>query len=626
MDESETATTTEARPQSVAAESYRRASDGGHRSDSTFRKLRPLVVLCGVALITVVLYFGRPVLMPIALATLLTFLLTPLVNGLQRVGLGRVLPVVVVVALMFSLLGGIGWTLATQITSLSDELPKYRGNIRQKIADLRGAQKGTAIDKLQHEAREVMGELQKGEPATASRDRPVPVVVQERSMFWHLPTVLELIASAGLVLVLVIFMLIRREEMRNRILRLAGYGRLPTATRALDEASQRVSRYLLTQCLVNGGFGIAVALGLFAIGVPYAFLWGFLAACLRFIPYVGTWLAALMPVTLGLAVFHGWQRPLLVIALFLVLEPFIYMVLEPLLYGQSAGVSEVGLLVAVAFWTWVWGPIGLILATPLTVCLVVFAKYVPELEFIVVLMGDEPVMETKVSFYQRLLAMDQDDAMRLVDAALKTTPREEIYDAVLVPALSFARRDRARGRLTEDEERAVLLSAREVVDDLDGGAAASHPAPSAVCVLACPAQDEADVLSLVMLHDLVAGYCHVEIVSPDLLGAEVADLVERTEARVVCIAALPPSGLSRARYLCKRLRARFPELRILVGRWAADDDRAESTALLLSAGADAVHASLLETRDELLHLSAPRAGSDVAPTLDAPLGATGTAA
>jgi predicted PurR-regulated permease PerM len=608
MDQPETATTSEARPPSVGAESYRRAADSpvGRPADR-LHSLRPLAILAGIVLVAAFLYFGRAVLIPLALAALLAFLLAPVVDALQRWGLGRVTSVIVVFVVLVSLLVGFTWTLATQVASLGDELPKYRGNIRAKIADLRGARKDMAIDKLQREARALLGEIQKEARPAGEAEKPVPVIVERPSLLWRLPTVLEVLASAGLVLVLVIFMLVRRHELRNRIIRLAGYGRLPAATRALDEAAARVSRYLLTQSMVNGGFGTAVALGLFVIGLPYAFLWGVLAACLRFIPYVGTWIAALMPITLSLAVFQGWQRPLLVAALFLVLEPFIYLVLEPFVYGHSAGVSEIALLVAVAFWTWIWGPVGLVMATPLTVCLVVFAKHVPTLEFITVLMGDEPAMETKVSFYQRLLAGDQDEAMDLVDSALKERPREEVYDALIVPALGYGRRDRARGRLHDSEEHDVVTAAREIVEYVEAGEARRDvPAGEAPCLVGCPVQGEADAVALAMLDALIAGRCRMEIVSPDLLTAEVAEVVERSGTRAVCLAVLPPAGLSRTRYLCKRLRARWPDLRILVGRWTAETGE-ENREVLLAAGADAVHTTLLETRDEIWRLLEARA-------------------
>jgi predicted PurR-regulated permease PerM len=571
---------------------------------STLRKLRPLIILAAVALISVLLRYGGPVLVPLSLAALLTFLFTPVVNALQRWGLGRVLPVVLVLVLMFSVIAVVGYTAVTQITSLGNELPKYRGNIRQKITDLRSARRGSALDRIEKEAREVIGEIKK-DTAPAAPDKPVPVVV-ERDSVWHLPNVLEMFASAGLMVVLVIFMLIRRNDLRNRILRLAGHGRVATATQALDEASTRVSRYLVAQCMINGGFGVVVALGLWLIGLPYAFLWGFLAACLRFIPYVGTWMAAAMPIALSLAVFDGWQKPLLVVGLFVVIEPLIYMVLEPLLYGQSAGVSEVALLVAVAYWTWVWGPVGLVLATPLTVCLVVFAKYVPDLDFIVVLMADEPVLDSNVSFYQRLLAGDPDEAMELVDRTVAEGTRDDVYDALLMPALGFMRRDRAEGRIGEDDEAAILRSVREVVDDLAQDAPPPEPSGGVPCVVGCPAQDRGDALALTMLRALMAGRCDVTIVDADLLIAEVAAAVEESGAPVVCVAALPPIGLSRARYLVKRIRSRCPEVRILVGRWGFELDSRE-VELLRSAGADAVHGSIVATRDALLEiLSLPR--------------------
>jgi len=340
--------------------------------------------------------------------------------------------------------------------------------------------------------------------------------------------------------------------------------------------------------------------------LPYAFLWGFLAACLRFIPYVGTWMAAAMPIALSLASFTGWQKPLLVVGLFVVLEPLIYMVLEPLLYGHSAGVSEVALLVAVAYWTWVWGPVGLILATPLTVCLVVFAKYVPDLDFIVVLMADEPVLESNVSFYQRLLAGDPDEAMDLVERALGEGSRDDVFDAVLVPALGFVRRDRLDGRIGEDDEASVLRSVREVVEDLAHDVPPAEPRDAPPCVVGCPAQDKGDALALAMLRVLVAGRCDVRVIDADLLIAEVVAAVEASKAPVVCVAALPPVGLSRTRYLVKRIRARCPDVRILVGRWGVQLDSSE-VDVLRSAGADAVHASLVATRDALLEvLSLPR--------------------
>ena len=357
--------------------------------------LPALIAVATFVLIIASLYWAQAVLIPVALAILLTFLLSPVAGLLERIALGRLPSVILVVVLAFSLLGGIGWIVTLQFGSVANELPTYRKNIRQKIADIREASKGGALEKVQETAEDVKEEFQKTDEPARIKEKPRQVVVnaEESSTFWPIPLavgpMVERFASVGLVIVLVIFMLIQREDLRNRLIRLAGYGRLTVTTRALEEAGQRISRYLLMQTIINSSFGLAVGLALYLIGLPYAILWGFLAALLRFIPYAGPFAAAVVPSALSLAVFQGWLWPIVVVGLFLTLELLNNMVLEPLLYGDSAGVSGVGLLVAIAFWTWLWGPVGLVLATPLTVCVVVFGKYVPRMDFIGVLMSDQ---------------------------------------------------------------------------------------------------------------------------------------------------------------------------------------------------------------------------------------------
>ncbi len=355
-----------------------------------------LISLATFVLIIASLYWAQAVLIPVALAILLTFLLSPVAGALEWIALRRLPSVMVVVVLTFSLLGGIGWIVTLQFVSLANELPKYTGNIRQKIADVRGAGKGGALEKVQKTVEEVKSEIQNGDEPTKAKDQRRPVIVQpvESFAFWPVPMAVgpmaERFASAGLVIVLVILMLIQREDLRNRLICLVGYGRLTVTNRALEEAGQRISSYLLMQTIINSSFGLGVGFALYLIGLPYAILWGFLAAVLRFIPYVGPLAAAIMPSTLSLAVFEGWLWPIVVAGLFLALELLINMVLEPLLYGESAGISGVGLVVAIAFWTWLWGPVGLVLATPLTVCVVVLGKHVPEMDFIGVLISDQP--------------------------------------------------------------------------------------------------------------------------------------------------------------------------------------------------------------------------------------------
>jgi predicted PurR-regulated permease PerM len=529
----------------------------------------------------------------------------------------------IIVVLAFSVLAAIGWLVTLQLTSVANELPTYRNNIREKIIDIRGAGKGGALEKIRETAEEVKEELSKDEPATApSKPREVVVQAEESSTFWPIPLatapMLERMASGGLVIVLVIFMLIQRENLRNRLIRLVGYGRLTITTKALEEAAQRISRYLLMQSIINASFGLAVGIALYLFGLPYALLWGLLAAVLRFIPYVGPIAAALLPSALSMAVFPGWTWPILVITTIIALELINNMILEPLLYGESAGVSEVGLLIAVAFWTWLWGPIGLVLSTPLTVCVVVISKYMPQLDFIGVLMSDEPVIEPSISYYQRLLAMDQDEAAEIVEEHLKSHPKEQIFDDLLVPALNYVRRDFAFGNMAENEQQFVLQATRQIVEDLDGAKAENRslPAPAAetatavdtqapgnpkVRISGCPVRDQADELALLMLRQLLDPVRYeLEIIADELLAAEIVEQIAEKKPALVCLASLPPGGLAQTRYLCKRLRARFPDIKLIVGRWGS---RTDNSNALVDAGADKIGNTMIETRDHIMQLS-----------------------
>jgi predicted PurR-regulated permease PerM len=590
-----------------------------------------------VVLIIASLYWAQAVLIPIAVSILLTFLLTPVADKLERLGLGRLFSVILIVIVAFTFLATVGWIVTLQLTSVANELPTYRQNIRTKIADIRGAGKGGALEKVQKTAEEMKRELEKKDGSAQPQPKPREVVVQgeQSSTFWPVPLdiapMLERLASGGLALALLIFMLIQREDLRNRLIRLIGYGRLTVTTRALEEASQRISRYLLMQSIINSSFGIAVGIALYLVGLPYAPLWGFLAAVLRFIPYVGTWVAVILPSVLSLIVFQGWLWPALVIGVFVVLELINNMILEPLLYGESAGVSEVGLLVAVAFWTWLWGPVGLILATPLTVCVVVLSKYVPQLEFISVLMSDEPVMESNVSYYQRLLAGDQDEAAEILEKHLEDHSIAETYDNVLVPALNYARRDRAFGKLGEDDQQFIYQATREILDDLNGlkpGAFSSSgvtarikntsPLPaSRFRIVGCPARDDTDELALLMFRQLLdpARY-KLTIMSDETLASEVINRIAEQSPALVCIASLPPGGLAQTRYLCKRLRKRFPDLKIIVGRWGNRSEHDDNS--LLAAGADHVETTISETCDHVIQMS------QISPHTEGPPVATST--
>src|SRR6185503_7701580 len=420
---------------------------------------------------------------------------------------------------------------------------------------------------------------------------------------------LEPLAPAGLVIVLVIFMLLERQELRNRVLGVFGTGTLAVTTRALDEAATRVSRYLLMQSLVNVLFGLGVGVGLVAIGVPYALLWAVLAAALRFIPYVGPWVGAGTPLLVSLAALPGWQPAFLVLALFVVLELFTNLVLEVYLYADAAGVSQVALLIAVAFWTWLWGGLGLLMATPLTVCLVVLGKHVPGLEPIATLMADVPALDPHFSCYQRLLARDYGEAASLVEDHCQSQPAETVYDELFVPALAYAERDRLEQRLTVEDERELVAATRELARDTAVGVCAqARQAPGNDVtprerIAGVAVEADADELALEMLGMLLdATPVAIELAPARLLSSELVTFLAQGRYRIVCIADLPPSRPSKARYLVRKLRAALPELTIVVGRWAPPAMADESSQSLLEAGANHVASTLLETRDELVRI------------------------
>jgi hypothetical protein len=424
----------------------------------------------------------------------------------------------------------------------------------------------------------------------------------------------EGLATAGLVIILVIFMLILREDVRNRLVRLLGHGRLIHTTRALDEAAQRISRYLIVQVLINAVFAVVLCAGLMALGVPYALLWGILGGTLRFVPYIGSWLAAALLGAFCLAFLPGWTEILMVAGFWLGLELAASQVAEPLLIGHSTGVSALALLVAAAFWTWLWGPIGLVLSTPLTVCLVVLGKYVRQLEFLGILLGDEPVLRSDVSYYQRLLARDQDEAAEQVEEHLRSKPLETVYDDLLLPALVLAARDRDREELSDADEQFILQATRDILDDLlfqqqaelvaqrGPDTVATEERPRAL-IVGCPAHHEADELALRMFAQLLdPRICRIEIIAAGTLSAEILEKVRQLRPALVCVAALPPGGLAQARYHCKRLRAQYPELKLAVIRWVQSENKETWEHRLREAGADLVGTTLLQMRDQVVPL------------------------
>ena len=584
---------------------------------------RALIVLTTTvvgALAIAALYGAQVIFIPLALAVFLTFLLSAPCRALQRRGMGRVSSVLMVLILAGLVLSAVCWVVVVQMSNLVSELPKHEKIIKQKIKSVRDA-----VDRYMDKGggfwKEISGEVQP-KPAEGGEDAPpadgktpadkppLRVVVDRDSTAWmsrlpHFGSVMEPIGAGVLTLVLAIFMLLKREDLRNRFIRLAGHGRMTVTTKAVDDAGSRISRFLFMQLLINAGYGLVWGSGLRLIGVDYALLWGFIAALARYVPYVGTPLASLMPIALSTIMYEGWTHVFLVIALLVVMELVTANAIEPLLFGQSIGVSEVALLLAAAFWAFLWGPIGLVLSGPLTVCLVVMGRYVPQLEFFSILLGDEPALEPHVAYYQRLLARDQDEAEGLVRTHAKNAPAEQVFDDLLVPSLNYVRRDHERELLSDEDRQFVLLVTREVVEDLGerqalADAETTTPGSEKVLVMGFPARDQADSLALEMLAQTMdPNKWEMEILSNDMLVSQMVSLAEEKKPAIFCIASLPPGGMSHTRYLCKRLRGQLPGVKIVVGRWGQKTGAEESEGALHEAGADLVATTLLETRDQM---------------------------
>ena len=587
-----------------------------------------LLTLIAIVVVIVGLYFGRQVLIPLALAVVLSFLLTPLVGLLEKCRLGRVPAVLVVLTLALALVSSLAWVVTGQLMEIVDEFPSYKSNIHEKIQSLRvpdGGRLSSATNTVTELSNEISAASQSAAEKKASKStRPIPVQVAQppsnapqylRAMIGPLTGVFE---TSAMVIVFTLFMMIKREDLRNRVIRLAGQGQLSIVTQALDDGSRRLSRYLLLQFVVNAVYGIVFGGAAFVIGIPHAVLWGVIACLLRFIPYVGAPIAAAFPMALALAVFPGWRQVVLIFAIFVILELLIANIIEPWLYGAHTGISSLAILVAAVFWAMLWGPVGLILSTPLTVCLILMGRYVPQLDFLEVLLGDEPVLSVEAHFYQRLLALDQEDARAIAENYLKEKPIVSFYDSVLIPALTLAEQDRRLNLLESGTTSFVNQNTRELIEELgersfhelsgpekedketqekieeDINPEVMNPMFSGLRVVCIPAADEADELVALMAAQLFQRcQCDVRALPsapyPSLSNDLTAHLPE-----VVVISALAPFAVGQARSLCKRLRQRQPDLKIIVGLWNLEGGAAKARERIESGVADAVVTNLQE--------------------------------
>jgi len=593
------------------------------------------------------LYFAREILIPLAFALILTFVLSPAVALLQRLRIGRVPSVAVTVLVTVVAASCIAWIIAIQLVDVAEKLPTYRQNINAKMAVLRIPTEGPlglAANSLMEIARElsspvtsspdagyaVQDRKQRTAPSTPGLPLPVQIVQQPANGLDYLrdlaQPVLRPLTLTGLVLIFTIFMLTKRFDLRHRLFGLVGLGQINIVTQALDDAAQRVSRYLLMQVLVNAGFGALLGLGLYCIGVPNPALWGVLAGLLRIVPYVGTMIAATLPIALSLAAFNNWVPPLLVFLLFAGLELIIANFVEPWLYGANTGISSLALLVAAVFWTILWGPAGLILSTPLTVCVVVLGRYFPQLSFLQVVLGDEAVMGAEAQIYQRLLAMDQPEAHAIVDRFLKEKSLVDLYDSVLIPALSLAEQDRHKGEIDITREEFLFLSINEMITELseyqlarDSFQAEEAAAESGsverfrASILCLPANDRADEVTAAMLAQLLeqAGHAALSLPIAHASPAELLALIEKRQDDVICISALPPYAFPPARTMCKLIRERFPKLKLVIGVWGFSGDSEKAKARFERTRPDRLLTSLAQAVEQIQELVRPKAAGPV---------------
>lgn len=596
----------------------------------------PMLTAGGIVLAIGALYFGRDIFLPFALAILLSFTLAPVVNWFRRIGLPRVVAVLVAVALAFVLIGGVGFLVGRQLVQLAENLPAYQDTITRKIRSLQQSAPGDGlVDKLtttiEGIGKEISGE--KATRQTAPRETAIPsggspqepVTVRLET---PRPRPLEVIqtiigpllaplATAGLVIIFVIFILLEREDVRDRFIKLVGAGDLQKSTQAINDAAARVSRYLLMQLLVNLSYGIPIGIALYFIGVPNALLWGLLAAVLRFIPYLGPFLAALFPIALAVAVDPGWTMLLWVVGLFLVAELVSNNVIEPWLYGSSTGLSSLAIIMAAIVWTTLWGPVGLFLATPLTVCLVVIGRYVPQLEFLGVLLGSDPVLAPEERLYQRLLAGNLEEAVEIAEDYVDKCSSREFYDNVAIPALRLAENDRQRStadttyrRLVADTAISVVREVEEHVqekgastDEPEVRAEANRPVPSeeAGSTLLCLAgRTELDGAAAEMMAQVLREHgIGARVLPPIAVSQGALGQLDLTGVDVVCLSYFHPQPQVFARYICRRLRRRAPNLKLMVCCWNLAPDTENMGDLAKRVAADAASASVQACVDQV---------------------------
>jgi predicted PurR-regulated permease PerM len=548
--------------------------------------------LLTLVLVVGILYTGKQVLLPMALGVVLAFVLTPLVRQFDRMHLPRFAGVTLTMVLALSAVSGMGYVVYDQFAQLSGEISQYTSSMRRKVGELRLGN-DAAIRQFTRTLDRVTDQLyddpdqRKAQPVRVVPPKPAPTQRLRESF----GAVFESIASAFIVVVLVAFLLGQREDLRDRFIRLIGAGNVTMTTRLMNEAAYRVSQFLVWQTLINLTFGVLVGLGLYWIGVPYAALWGGITALLRFVPYVGTVLSALMPASLAFATFPGWAETAQTLALFLGLDLITAYFVEPVVFGYRTGVSSFALLISALFWIWVWGPAGLLLATPLTVCIAVLGRHVRSLRFLAIIFADEPALRPHVRFYQRLLARDEDEASVLVARKLQESGPIGVIDQVLMPAVTLVLSHREQSEITEDDAEFVLDVVAETLQQLPSTAQTMMPR---VSIVGLTVRAPADDLLLAMLRTAY-GRERITAMSPEQTAEESLRAAIRQAPAMICIAAAASTRGSELRNYCRRIRSELPDTRIVVMRPPLEEDEApRSIDRFREAGADSLVSNATE--------------------------------
>jgi len=557
-----------------------------------------LVPILGLILAIAILYFARELLIPLAFALLLAFLLSPIVKRLEGWRIPRAAAASLVLFVACALLATVGWLAMKQMMQVGGRLRDDTQNIRRKIVALQG--RSSSLNDAISALEDLGVQIDNPKPPGAQAPLKVEIVTENsimQALREYAGSVLKPIGTAGLVLIFTLFMLIDRENLRNRLLRLLGEQKLQATTKAMDDAGRRVSRYVLLQFAVNAGFGTVIALGLWVLGVPSPLLWGALGLMLRFLPYIGPLIAALLPFAVGVAESGGWRTPFLVLALFVVTETFVGNIVEPMLYGVHTGLSAVALLVSAVFWTVIWGPVGLVLSTPLTVCLSVLGKHSPQFEFLNVVLGDEPVLTPDVIFYQRLLALDQHDAMNMLESLGKNEPLISIFDRIVIPALALAERDRQIGQLDAKREGFIVQTISEFVLELTEAEAPAMAAREMrhTRVFCIPARNTADEIAAAMCaHFLMQeGFPAIPFHVTDSPGELIASVGCQSDD-VVCISAVPPFAEGNVRTVAKSIGGDPDSPTLIAGLWSYERPSEARMQRLAKSFSASVATSLVE--------------------------------